>query len=743
MASFMSKFITILYGSETGVAEDVAYSLHDLLKARVGPSVGADVAVHSMETYDVTQLPSEQAVVFVVSTTGDGEAPQAMRALWAFMLQRSLSSNSLQGVQTAVFGLGDSGYEKYNACARKLSARLRQLGSTPLLALGLGDDQAALGYLGALGPWTQELLSALGAPTDDAGGTEGSVQLMPPLQEEQYSVTVVPSPVDECKVQTPAVQKAVDEYTTLFNDSLVHRTHLVNTNEKSLASSHSVGVTPGAGCGVGAFQSPDRTKCSLPHAIVARVVRNSRMTAVQWPQEVRDLALDFSCSLDWTRKLAAKDNRKPRWPLFKAGDVAVVHPKNPASVVERMLRLIPNAGSSSADGGCYSVESCLQADSFLSIKRNRNSGGGGGGSSARSEPQRRSRIGDFSCTALQLLTWHLDLCGMPRKSFFAGIAHFASKEDEREKLVELASAEGASLYYEYCQRERRTYVEVLEEFTSVHVPLHRLLELIPLLQPRHYSVASSGFNAENMAHVELCVAVTTATTPYGRKRKGLCSSYLAATVPGEEVFLWLRSGTFANPGLDVPVILIGPGTGLAPMRAMQQERRFFMRALARNTGLDLYPRSNVDPGTLIFYGCRRRKFDFLYSNEWEELEQEPGIAPRADRVPDPGDYYCDKSSPLLDTICVAFSQDGPEGTAKTYVTHKIRKHGALVARLIEIGAHIYVAGSANSMPADVRKAVVDCLVLNAQGGEMPPEEAEKRVRAMEKAGKYAVEAWSA
>jgi len=331
---------------------------------------------------------------------------------------------------------------------------------------------------------------------------------------------------------------------------------------------------------------------------------------------------------------------------------------------------------------------------------------------------------------------------MPRKSFFAGIAHFASKEEEREKLVELASAGGASLYYEYCQRERRTYVEVLEEFPSVRVPLHRLLELIPLLQPRHYSVASSGYNSDNMAEVELCVAVTTATTPYGRKRKGLCSSYLAATVPGEEVLMWLRSGTFANPGLDTPVILIGPGTGLAPMRALQQERQFFMRALARNTGLDLYPRSNVDPGTLIFYGCRRRKSDFLYRGEWKTLEARAGVAQQL-VVPDPGDYFCDKSSPLLDTICVAFSQDGPEGTAKTYVTHKIRKHGAMVARLIDIGAHVYVAGSATSMPADVRKAIIDCLVLHAQGGNMSQEEAERRLKAMEKAGKYAVEAWSA
>jgi sulfite reductase alpha subunit-like flavoprotein len=139
MASFSAKSLLILYGSETGVAEDVAYSLHDLLTVRLSGSAAGgdtDVAVHSMATYDVTQLPSEEAVVFVVSTTGDGEVPQSMKALWAFMLQRNLPTSSLAGVKTAVFGLGDSAYEKYNAAARKLSARLRQLGSVPLLATG-------------------------------------------------------------------------------------------------------------------------------------------------------------------------------------------------------------------------------------------------------------------------------------------------------------------------------------------------------------------------------------------------------------------------------------------------------------------------------------------------------------------------------------------------------------------------------------------------------------------------------
>jgi sulfite reductase alpha subunit-like flavoprotein len=730
-AKLFTKQLTLLYGSETGKAEDVAYSLYKLCCARLALT---SVTIHSLDTYDVTQLPSEEVVVFVVSTTGDGEVPHTMSTFWKYILQRSLPASSLQSVKVAVFGLGDSAYEKYNACARRLSARLRQLGAQELVPIGLGDDQARYGYVGALASWKASLFAALGEAAD-----------APPLASavaagaDEYSLVIIESPVDECLDEAPAVRLAVEEYTTLFNDAVMHRPHVVNSALKRQASRGERAEVPGAACGTGAFVSPDAARCATPHPLIARVVGNERITAEEWPQEVRHVSLDFSCSLDWLKDRAAAEDRAVRWPLFRGGDVACVHPKNPPSLVERMLRLVPHAGSDPLLGGCHKPGEPLAPHSFLSIKRRTGAGAlAGPAQSRQSEQQRRSRLGSFSCTALQLMTWHLDLAGMPRRSFFEGLSAFATKAEERDKLLELASGEGAELYYEYCQRERRCYVEVLEEFPSARPALHKLLELIPVLQPRHYSVASSGYNASNMALVQLCVAVTTATTPYGRKRRGLCSSYLAHTVPGEEVLFWLRSGTFSNPGAQTPLLLVGPGTGVAPMRAILQERRFFASCHGLVTGLarsEASASSDV-PGALLFFGCRKRQFDFLYGKEWEQLQSGAAAAEDAE-------YFRDAHSPGREAVCVAFSQDNAEGAAKTYVTHKIRRHGAVVAGVIEAGGHVYVAGSATSMPADVRKAIVECLALHARGGPLSPEEAERRVRGMEKAGRYLVEAWTA
>lgn len=81
-----------------------------------------------MDDYDVTKLPSEPLVIMCASTTGQGDAPDNMRAFWAFLLRKSLGADSLSDTTFAIFGLGDSGYAKYNAVAKRLEKRMEMLG---------------------------------------------------------------------------------------------------------------------------------------------------------------------------------------------------------------------------------------------------------------------------------------------------------------------------------------------------------------------------------------------------------------------------------------------------------------------------------------------------------------------------------------------------------------------------------------------------------------------------------------
>ncbi|WKA12170.1 hypothetical protein VitviT2T_029586 [Vitis vinifera] len=97
---------------------------------------GCPVALLSIDCFNAGSLPHEDNVIFVVSTTGQGDTPDSMKAFWKFLLQRNLNQWWLEGVHYAVFGLGDSGYQKYNFVAEKLDKRLLDLGAVAIVERG-------------------------------------------------------------------------------------------------------------------------------------------------------------------------------------------------------------------------------------------------------------------------------------------------------------------------------------------------------------------------------------------------------------------------------------------------------------------------------------------------------------------------------------------------------------------------------------------------------------------------------
>jgi sulfite reductase alpha subunit-like flavoprotein len=106
--------VSILFASETGNAEEAAFKVREAISSRLG----VPVSFGDLQDYDPVRLEEEKTVVFVTSTTGDGEPPAVMKKFWKFLLKRGLSTEYLSKVRHAVFGLGDSAYEKYNAVAR-------------------------------------------------------------------------------------------------------------------------------------------------------------------------------------------------------------------------------------------------------------------------------------------------------------------------------------------------------------------------------------------------------------------------------------------------------------------------------------------------------------------------------------------------------------------------------------------------------------------------------------------------
>lgn len=209
--------------------------------------------------------------------------------------------------------------------------------------------------------------------------------------------------------------------------------------------------------------------------------------------------------------------------------------------------------------------------------------------------------------------------------------------------------------------------------------------------PRLYSIASSPLKHANEIH--LTVALSTYILPDGAKGYGRCSHYLSQLEAGAELQAFIqRNQRFRLPedGAE-DIIMVGPGTGIAPFRAFVQERA---------------ERGDTGRNWLVF-GDQHAHCDFLYQSEWQEYLE----------------------SGALSHISLAFSRDQPK---KIYVQDRLREQSARLLEWIDGGARIYVCGAKSPMSEDVEKTLLELLAARAGGMEA----ARKRLECMAEDDRY-------
>jgi sulfite reductase (NADPH) flavoprotein alpha-component len=211
----------------------------------------------------------------------------------------------------------------------------------------------------------------------------------------------------------------------------------------------------------------------------------------------------------------------------------------------------------------------------------------------------------------------------------------------------------------------REIIDVLQAFPPGDVQPQTFLGMLRRLQPRLYSIASSLLAHEEEVH--LLVGLTRYES-YGRVREGVCSSYVCERLGDDEP---VRVYPSPNPTFKLPenpdarVIMIGPGTGVAPFRAFVEERET-LGCRGRNW---------------LFFGDQHFATDFLYQIEWQRWHK----------------------SGVLSHLDLAFSRDQAE---KIYVQHRMIERGRDLYAWLQEGAHVYVCGEAGKMAADVHEALI-------------------------------------
>lgn len=329
---------------------------------------------------------------------------------------------------------------------------------------------------------------------------------------------------------------------------------------------------------------------------------------------------------------------------------------------------------------------------------------------------------------------YLDICAVASRQTLMSLIEYAPTEASKEYLRLLAKDKDE--YRLKVGEAVRNLGEVLELvagndarpgfFSSV--PFDLIVESVSRLQPRYYSISSSAKESPKS------IAVTAVTLAYNpdpcpeRTVYGVNTNYLwrlhtathgvddgrvypeydlkgpRGALGGVKVPVHVRRSQFKLPrNPTVPVIMVGPGTGVAPFRGFIRER-----ALQKSQGKPVGP-------TILFFGCRNSQQDFLYSEEWPDLFATLGEESR---------------------IVTAFSRETPQ---KVYVQHRLQEQGKEMWELLQKGAYIYVCGDAKNMARDVNQTFVNFAI---EYGGKTEEKAHEYIKNLRNIGRYQEDVWS-
>ncbi|MEX0282578.1 MAG: bifunctional cytochrome P450/NADPH--P450 reductase [Arenibacterium sp.] len=305
---------------------------------------------------------------------------------------------------------------------------------------------------------------------------------------------------------------------------------------------------------------------------------------------------------------------------------------------------------------------------------------------------------DTAVSVHRILSQMLELQSVASRKDVAILARYTECPKSAPELKALAGDD----FKAKVQAKRLSVLDVLEQFPACDLPFGVFLELMPMLTPRYYSISSSSLEQADQCSITVGVVDEPAISGNGQF-KGVCSNYLKGRSAGEKVQASIRatSDSFRLPDDPAqPVIMVGPGTGIAPFRGFLRER-----AALKASGADLGP-------AMLFFGCRHPDQDYIYREELE-AQAEAGIA----------------------DLQVAFSR---QEKSKVYVQDLIRENRDQVWSLIEQGAKIYVCGDGSRMEPDVRRALS---LIYSEEKDVGAEAADAWVDQLANEGRYNLDVW--
>ncbi|XP_038059438.1 nitric oxide synthase, brain-like isoform X2 [Patiria miniata] len=638
---------TILYATETGRSEKYAKSLCEIFKHAF------DAKVMCMEEYDVVHLEHETLLLLVTSTFGNGDAPENGEEFGRYLMDLARDSSGDQSESRALR------FDKYFAAPSTPSQRVAGqsnlsessgvLANVRFAVFGLGSTaypnfcayaRAADTLLGNLGG---ERIMDMGEGDELSGQEESYRKWAQEVFKQACDTFCVGEGINMTEANASLMENDQSWTADKFRVSLEDAHPAVERCE-GLSKLHGKKV--------------------LPCILLAR--KN-----LQAPESTRSTILTHM------------DTQGASELLYDPGDHVAICPGNETNLVDRIIKRV--------DIGEKSPDDVIKVE-FMHVKQTPL------GVMKAWIPTDRIPL----CSLRVALEQYLDVTMPPSPNFLRQLAAMATNEKEK-KTLEVLSKDTRS-YEEWKFDLSPNLAEVLEEFPSARPPAAFLLTELPVLKARFYSISSSTRMYPGEIHATVAVVNYRTRGGEGPLHHGVCSSWLNTIKIGAEIPAFIRTApNFHLPEeRSDPLIMVGPGTGIAPFRSFWQQRQIDMR-MAKDVG-----RNSFGDMTLVF-GCRQSNLDDLYKSETSE-----GVKEGA-----------------LKEVLTALSRE--KGKPKTYVQHILKNRGKEVFKSIqEKNGHFYVCGDV-SMAADVCNTLES---IASEHGKMSIEEAKNYVIAMRDQNRY-------
>ena len=719
----------MFYGSQTGTAEEYAIRLAKEAKSKYG--ISSLVCDH--EEYDFAKLDAAaeegKVVFFVMATYGEGDPTDNVQPFWdflmddevAFSLERDEVGERLKGLKYVVFGLGNRTYEHFNEVARKLDKRLTELGAERIGERGEGDDDKSMeeDYLAWKDPMWVDFQRITGIEEGGAGEV----------------ADFVVDEVDEVEAET-------------LKEKVFHG---------ELSARQLVGGINGGGPTTGTI-----TKTGIPDS------KNPYPAPVKVARELFSVDADRNC-------IHVEFDIKGSGVTYQTGDHVGVWPTNPDVEVDRMLCVLGLAGEDKRHKAVKveSLDPTLAKVPFPTP--------------ATYDAIFRHYL-DISAVASRQTLAALARFA-PDPNVASKLEKLGSDKDMYHRHVDGPALKLAEVLQAVAGDDLHQVPTQGNTTVWKDIPFDRIISVIPRLQPRFYSISSSPKLNPDSIHIT-AVVLKYESEPSehhgGRSRfvYGVGTNFIMnvkmahegkigsipvladgnqgapgsapsivhpsaptykITGPRERHFkdekylvpIHVRRSTFRLPtSPKIPVIMIGPGTGVAPFRGFVQERLAAAQRTISKAGGDVSPEIALKDWAemYLFYGCRKEDEDFLYRDEWPEyqkglggkLKLEVAVSRSERRKPD-GSEFPTRLVIVRDVRSSAtlIPLSSPTTAGKVYVQDLLwdARH-ELVPLILEKRAYIYICGDAKNMAHSVEQKLM-AMLGEAKGGSAEVEGAKE------------------